>query len=551
MVDLSYDNEGVADQVIREAGYHRGNRTNWDGHWQEIAERVWPSHSRLFQQWGYNATQGEKRNEKVFDSTASIALGRFGAILDSLLTPRNAKWHRLMASDAALNKSRNVKLWFDEVNNVLFKYRYAPNANFASQNQLDYKSLGAYGTSCMFIDDLAGEPGIRYKNIHLSEAYFAENHQGIIDTTYRCFRMTARQMAQKWGADALPKQIETSAGKNVEQTFEIIHCVKPREGADPRRIDSLGLAFASYYVSVTGKKLMEESGYSTFPAPASRYEQAPGEVYGRSPAMDVLPAVKTLNEMKKTMLKQGHRSVDPVLLVHDDGVLDGFSMRPGALNAGGVNANGQPLVHALPTGNIAIGKENMDDERAGINDAFLVTLFQILVETPTMTATEVLERTREKGILLAPTIGRQQSEKLGPTIDRELDVLARQRLIPPMPPELQEAKGQYRVLYDSPLSRAQRAEEAAGLARTIETVLNVVNITQNPAPLDHFNWDVAIPEIAEIQAVPERWLNSQEDVAAIRAGRQKQADMQTAIQAAPGAAAMAKAGVVANQAAPK
>ena len=35
-----------------------------------------------------------------------------------------------------------------------------------------------------------------------------------------------------------------------------------------------------------------------------------------------------------------------------------------------------------------------------INDAFLVTLFQILTETPEMTATEVIERTREKGALL-------------------------------------------------------------------------------------------------------------------------------------------------------
>ena len=43
---------------------------------------------------------------------------------------------------------------------------------------------------------------------------------------------------------------------------------------------------------------------------------------------------------------------------------------------------------------------------------------------PQMTATEVIERTNEKGILLAPTIGRQQSEYLGPMIERELDRIA-------------------------------------------------------------------------------------------------------------------------------
>src|SRR4029077_1707786 len=104
----------------------------------------------------------------------------------------------------------------------------------------------------------------------------------------------------------------------------------------------------------------------------------------------------------------------------------------------------------------------MAEERTLIGDAFLVTLFQILTETPQMTATEVIERTNEKGILLAPTVGRQQSEYLGPMIERELDVLGAQGLLPPMPPRLKEAKGEYQVVYTSPFSRAMRAQEAAG-----------------------------------------------------------------------------------------
>ncbi|MDN8888877.1 portal protein, partial [Staphylococcus aureus] len=80
------------------------------------------------------------------------------------------------------------------------------------------------------------------------------------------------------------------------------------------------------------------------------------EIYGRSPAMNVLPAIQTLNEEKKILIKQGHRVVDPVLLAHDDGVMDGFSLKPGALNYGGVNAQGQKLVHTLDTGNVAVGK---------------------------------------------------------------------------------------------------------------------------------------------------------------------------------------------------
>lgn len=533
--------EEMANEICREYERLSGDRGNWESHWLEIAQRVIPSHKNLFEQKGGSlSSAGDKRTEFIYDSTASLALNRFGAILDSLLTPRNQTWHRLVASNPYLNKRREVRLWFEEVNRILFKYRYASLANFASQNQQNYKSLGAYGTGCVFIDDLKNDLGVRYRNVHLSEIYFVENHQGIVDKAHRYFPLTARQAVQKWG-EKVPEKIR-EIGKNFpEREFYFIHCVKPREEMDSNRKDYRGMPYASYYVSADEKVVMSEGGYTSFPYAISRYEQSDGEVYGRSPAMDVLPAIKTLNEEKKTVLKQGHRSVDPVLLAHDDGILDSFSLKPGAINSGGVSADGRPLVHALPVGNIAIGKDLMDDERSLINDAFLVTLFQILVETPQMTATEVLERTREKGILLAPTIGRQQSEYLGPLIEREIDLLTRQGLIPPMPEIMREAEGEYRIEYDSPLSRAQRAEEASGLMRTVETALQVVNVSQNQEPLDHFDWDVIIPEIAEIQGVPARWMRSVEQVQVIRQGRAQAAQNQELIQAGPSVAAMTKA----------
>jgi hypothetical protein len=286
---------------------------------------------------------------------------------------------------------------------------------------------------------------------------------------------------------------------------------------------------------------LEVGGYTTFPYAVSRYDQSPIEVYGRSPAMMTLPTIKTLNEQKKTLLKQGQRTVDPILLVHDDGVADGFSMKSGALNIGGINKDGRELVKPLQIGRVDIGRDLMEDERAIIKDAFLVSLFQILVENPQMSATEVLERSKEKGMLLAPTIGRQHTEKLGPTIEREIDILSKQGKLPQMPQELKEAAGSYKIEYDSPISRAQRSEEAAGLMRTVENALAVVNVTQNPEPLDYFNWDVIIPEVASIQGTPERWMRSMQEVQGIRQGRAQQAQAEQAVQAAPAAAAMMKA----------
>lgn len=526
--------QGKYDNIVKKVDDLMSDRINFENQWQEIAERIDPASSGLFRG---DRTKGSKNTELMFDSTASIALSRFGAILDSLLTPRNQTWHRLSASSPYLMKSKNVRLYFEEVNNLLFRYRYSPMANFSAQNQKDFLSLGAYGTSCLFTDELRGSVGLRYKNIHLSEVSFCENHQGVVDEAYRKFKMTKAQLLQRF--KSVPEKVREE--KNEQREYDVIHAVYPRkQGYDPNRLDFRGMKYVSCYILCDGGFELEEGGYTSFPYSISRYDQSPIEVYGRSPAMMVLPTIKVLNEQKKTVLKQGQRTVDPVLLVADDGIADGFSMRAGALNIGGVNSDGRELVKALQVGRVDIGLDMMEQERAVIKDAFLTSVFQILTENPQMTATEVLERTKEKGMLLAPTIGRQHTEKLGPMIEREIDILAKLGVLPPMPQELLEAQGEYRIEYDSPISRAQRAEEASGLMRTVENALQVVNVTQNPEPLDYFNWDVIIPEIASIQGTPERWMRSMEQVQGIRQQRAQAQQDQQMIDAAPSVASIMK-----------
>lgn len=517
-------------------------RNTLGGHLEEIAQLILPTSRNTFF-YGNSNWPGQKKTERQVDATGMMGLHRFGAILDSLLTPRNMYWHGLGANDDYVMKDRETKLWFEIATKTLFKYRYAPEANFSAQNYNNYISLGAFGTGGVFVDQLHGPwgpmPGLRYKHIPLGELYITENHQGVVDGFIRWFRLTARQCKQKW-PDNFPAQLQPALDQNSEVLYNFLHWVCPRTDRDPKRWDHKGMPYASYYLSIEGRKLLSEGGYRSFPTAISRYEQAPMETYGRSPAMMVLPALKTLNAEKRVFLKQGHRAADPVLLTADDGIMD-FDLRPGALNKGGWSAEGKPLVGVLPTGDIQISKEMMAEEKALINDAFLVTLFQIMTETPQMTATEVIERTNEKGILLAPTVGRQQGEYLGPLIHRELDLLMQQHLLPPMPDRLKEAQGSYQVIYTSPIARAMKAQEAAGFIRTVETVKELVNITGDPSLLDPFDFDTAIPEIAEIQAVPPHWMATEGQITQKRKARAENQARQEQIQALPAQAAMIKA----------
>ena len=527
----------LAEEIVRKYARASGDRGIWESHWEDIAERILPEYSGSFT--SKTKTPGQKNTEQMVDSTAAVALMRFAAHMESMLTPRNSTWHHLVPSHQPLMKDHDTRVWFDNLNEMLFKYRYTPKANYASQQHMIYLSLGAFGTGCLHVDKLGGKgmKGLRYSNIPLGQIYFLENYQGVVDTALRKFELTARQAMQQFGEDSLPEDIVQAAKTpaQVEKKFWFIHCVTPRSDAeyDPERLDVKGMPFAAHYVAEDKKVIVQEGGYQTFPYAISRYVVGPGELYGRSPAMTALPSIKVLNEQKKTVLKQGHKAVDPVLLAHNDGILDSFSRRPGAINYGGVSPEGRALIQALPVGNLSLAQEMMDAERQVINDVFLLTLFQILIDTPQMTATEVLQRAAEKGALLSPTMGRQQSEAQGPMIEREIDLLMMQGLLPPMPPALLEAKGEFEIQYDSPLSRAQKAEGNAGTMRTIGWASEIANATGDMSPLDNFNFDVIIPELGESQAMPVRFMSTPEEVAAKRQARAQQQEAQMMAQSAP------------------
>jgi hypothetical protein len=519
--------------------------------WEEVASLILPTSRNTFFYQNYN-TPGLKKTDQQIDGTGALALHRFCAIADSLVTPVNMKWHALQSPDKNVMKNRDVRKWFEDATDALFKKRYASISGFQGQNYNNFQSTGAFGNSTMFIDKFDGRNyfgarGLRYKACPLGETFYGENHQGKVDRMFRWFRLTAYQAVQKWGLAALPASLHSPLKQNSQWPYNFLHVVEPRADYDRQRIDYKGMPFSSCYISIEGQCLMQpEGGYRVFPYAVSRYDQTPGECYGRGPAQLILPALKTLNLEKKIFLKQGHRAADPVLLTKDDGIL-GFNMKPGSLNAGAMSNDGKRLVDILPTGDIQISEKMMGEERSLIDDTFLVSLFKVLSEHPNMTATQVIELVNEKGMLVAPTLGRQHSEYVGQMVERELDLMIEQALLDPMPSALREAGGEYEVIDTSPLAMARKAGEAAGFMRTIESVKELVNITQDPSLLDPFAFDRAVPAIAEIQVVPVDWMATDDEIAGKRKSRAKAQQRQEAIQAMPAQAAMMKAQAVVNK----
>lgn len=540
----SKEEQEIVHEVLQDFAEMQVWRYTLAAQWEEISELILPHFRNTFMYGSFN-WPGTKKTQQQVDASGAMALHTFAAIMDSLQTPANQIYEHLTAEIPELKKDRACRLWYTETTRLLFSRRYAATAGFIGQNQQIWQCLGAFGNAAMFTDSFMGpERGFRYKALPPGEWFQRENHQGIVDGGIRWFRLTAQQAAQKWPEATygpLPEALQTALTQQSQMPFDFLHRIVPRKDFDRERWDYKGKRWTAQYVCMQGKCLMEpESGYRTFPVSVARGDQAPGEVYGRSVAMQVLPSLKTLNAQKSTFLKQGHRAADPAYLAPDDGLVD-FSARPGAFNKGGMTSEGKRLVDIVPTGDIQINEKMMEAEKAIIDRGFLVSLFQILTETPQMSATEVIERTREKGILIAPESSKQFSEYLGPKTHRELDLLAQQGALPPMPPLMREAGGHYMTKSTSPLAKAAEAQHAAGFMRSVETTKELVAVTQDPSLLDVYDFDTANRGIAGINSVPEDWMADDDAVQQKRKARAKQQQIQQRIQAAPAQAGIMKA----------
>lgn len=543
------DSRDIAGDVLRRQSQFEAQRANWDTYWQDVADLVTPRNSTFTNK----RAPGERRTEKIFDSTAPLASDRFAAAFESMLTPRTQLWHLLKPLDDDLVDNDEVKRWMEEVNKRLFAFRYSPRSNFASQIHEVYKGLGDFGTGALFSEEIPGE-GITYKAVHLGGLYIVEDFQGRIRHVHYKHELTAEQAAERFGKDNLPDIVKAKLDQRPDDKATYLHVACPNKSQSYGNLGIPGMPFQSIWICQDARQVVGTGGFRTFPYAVSRYVTTPGEVYGRSPAMLALPDIMMVNTMARTLIQQRQLSVAPPLLAPNDGVLsaygDGVSLLPHAVNYGGVSDSGQQLVHPLNIGaNFQAAEQELTDRRQSINAAFLVTLFQILVDTPQMTATEAMLRAQEKGALLAPTTGRQQSELLGPIVGREIDLLARSGALPPLPDVLMQRGGSYKIEYDSPLTRAMKADQGVGFIRTIEALAPLAQ--RDPTVLDIFDGDEIAPGLADINGVPAKWLRSPDALKALRQGRATAAQAAQVVQALPavtgGIKDMAQAQALTNQ----
>lgn len=531
----------LATKLLAQHERRRTVRNPFEVRWQQIAELILPRKAWFDRRMNPNDSKGQTKTQRIFDAVPALALDRFAAAIHSLVTPRNQVWQKLRASDDKLNDNMEVKQYFEDVNRALFAARYA--ANFDNQVHECYYDLGAFATMALYIGDTGTR--IHYRSCPMWQVYIEEDNFGVVNVLSREYTLTARNAVAEFGIDNVPTEIAMAVRNGQpDLEFKFVCVVQPRDDMESERRDAKGMPFVSYEIAVSGSKIVKEEGYRSFPYAVSRYSVTPGEIYGRGPAEIVLPDVKMLNDMNKTTMQAAQLAALPPILAHGDAVMNAIRMTPAAVNYGGIDDQGRVMAQPLQTNaDVGLGLEMMDQKRHIIQDAFWNTLFQILVDTPNMTATEAMLRAQEKGALLAPTASRIESEFLAAIVRRELDILFAAGQLPEPPQVLIDAGATYQIDYESPMAQARKAEQGVGILRTIEQIAPLAQLVGPEGAqkfLRRIKPDETLKVLADVNGMPAKCLMTDEELEALDEQENQQAQLQQILQAAPVAADAAK-----------
>lgn len=528
-------------------------RSSFTSHWQEIANVLAPRRERINIS---DTNRGDKRNQNIIDSTATIALRTAKSGIMSGVTSPARPWFRIMLANPELSDIGNVRRWLDSVASRM-------NTAFLRSNLYNvlpiiYGDMAAFGTGCMYIEEDPMGNVFRFQPFQIGSYAIAQNHKLQVDTFYREFRMTVRQMIQKFGYKnpLKPKEIDWSIfsqqikdsyeNGNLETWFDICHMIRPNPDFKPNSADPKHKKFSSdYYEKGTGKwgtdsmdRFLRESGYDYFPILAPRWEISGEDVYGTScPGMEALGDIKQLQTGEKRSLQAVDKMVNPPMIAPTSMKNAKISLTPGDVTFNDLRdgTNGIRPAYEIQFRIMEL-EQKQAQVRSRIQRTFFEDLFLMLASSDRrqITAREIDERHEEKLLALGPMLEQLNQDLLDPLIDIAFEIMNKQGLLPPPPEEI--AGQELKIEYISVMAQAQKVVGLSAVDRFLGFVGQASQF--DGSVLDKVNIDESVDVYADLTSVPSKLVRTEEEVANIR---QQRAETAKAQQQAEQAAQMSVA----------
>lgn len=183
--------ETTKERLNKQFAQLESERQSFEPHWRELSDYINPRGSRFLTS---EVNRNDRRNTRIIDSTGTMA-ARTRQRHDVRHHKPRASVVSLATPDPEMMDYGPVKLWLEAVQNRMNDMFNKSNL-YQSLPQL-YGSLGTYSTGAMAVleDD---EDIIRTMPFPIGSYYLANSPRGSVDTCFRKFSMTVRQLVQEF-----------------------------------------------------------------------------------------------------------------------------------------------------------------------------------------------------------------------------------------------------------------------------------------------------------------------------------------------------------------
>ena len=504
-------------------------RSSWEKNWRDLGKYLIPHRSNV----NLQQTPGISQTTELYDGTGVHANELLASSMAGSLTSPAIRWFSLHMRDEKLNRKKAVRAWLEDSANYV--YHELRQSNFHSEAHEGYKDVGGLGTMAILCEERRKKgkyAGIRFQCLSIGEYACSEDEEGRVNVLFRVFKRTRSAAIEEWGEENVSDKTRKLARVRPDEQIEILHAVYPRKNGRESAKNSKLLPFASVYYETAEKHKLDEGGYHEFPYFVARWDKTSGEQYGRGPGHTALPNIKTLNKIQEMFLKALAKVIDPPMKQRHNGVLGKVKLTPSSLNTVLEMDDLQPIEFGS---NFSVTYQEKRDLRQEIRHVFFWDQLQLQTGTQ-MTATEVERRFELMQRLLGPTLGRLERDFLNPLIERVMNILYRNGLLPELPSEIVEASLENRdgvdVRYEGPLARAQRGSEVAAVERVFAMAMTLKELF--PEIADNWDEDEVAQYISEANGLSVKLMRDRQKREDIRAARTK--GMQDAANAEVGKA---------------
>lgn len=407
----------------------------------------------------FYSTVTDKDVDDVFDETAVVGVQEFASRFQAAMTPNHSRWADLEAGTDIPEADRDeVNKQLDEVTKAVFEVIHG--SNFSQESYESYLDLAITLGAMEVIEGDALNPIIN-NAIPLTELWVLNGPHDMIDRFFRLRKYTASQIKVRYPKHSMP----ADKMKALEESAKAITVVEAtmRDWSEPaterwhRCVVWLEEKLEVFHETYTG--------IGSCPITAFRWSKAAGEVWGRGPLLNALPAIKTCNLVVQMVLENAQMSIAGLYNADDDGVVNPntIELLPGTIIPRAPGSRGLEAVQ--PAGSFNVADLVLNDMRQNIKRALYNDMLGNPNKTP-MSATEVAERMADLSRQIGSAFGRVWSEFCQRYLERVIYIMRKRGLI-----TLPAVNGKtVRVVARSPLSQAQAQIDIQNSDRLVELV---------------------------------------------------------------------------------